>query len=150
MGHGVIDLVSQEVVNCNRRYVVSTASCRVFKAFKCALDAAGSDEGSLAEALYEYAPFFITQASVGRLAMDAVGVAWRGEHEVRKADVQWLSDNMPSEDLTHILTAILGCNTLTRGQSENFTQPGRPASGRRKRMGSASNVPAASADSTPR
>lgn len=147
MGYGVIDLVSKEIVNGNRRYVVSTSSCRVFKAFSCALNAAGTDEGKLAEALYEYAPYFVTQASIGDCIMDPVGVAWRGEHEVRKADGQWISDNVQSDDLPQLLTDILTVNTLTRGQSENFTPPERPASGRRKRTGRASNAPEESAAS---
>lgn len=150
MGDGVIDLVSKEIVAGNRRYVVSTASCRVFKAFKCALDAAETDEGRLADVLYDYAPHFVTQASVCDCIMEPVGVAWRGEHEMRKADAQWLNDNVPGEDLPQLLKAILAVNTLKRGQSENFTPPGKPASGRRKRVGSASNAPAVSADSTPR
>ena len=144
MGCGVID-VREQTVDCGRRrYTVATASCRVFKAFTCALEAASVDEGKLSEVLYDYLPFFLIYANVGTTMPPATD-DWRHAHKVRTADAQWVSDNVPACDFPLLLPAIMAVSTMTDAETAGFTTPVGPASGKRRKKASVSNAPDQSA-----
>ena len=120
----MIDLNAKKVVTLGKNaYEIGKVPMRVFGLTQATLASAASElevEKAVINTAYEFIPYYLVSAKVGKDKMEPPNVQpeWSGVL-VRKADVQWISDNVPPEDAAELLMAGQDFNTLSVEEIKN-------------------------------
>ena len=132
----MIDERKQVVEHGGNTYTVTTVPRRAWAMLVSRMMQADADQARLMDALYSMLPYFVESATVAGHQMPEPENTNRDGYYVRMASGQWLSENVPPEDLPAIEQAMQECNKLG-SDAVNFTSPEKSPSTRRKKTGTA-------------